>query len=76
MDQEVFNTIVLVEPDRIFIKSDAVLEIASKLREPFRGVATLAKVSQSVGPSVRHDAAAVPPGFSFGKRRRGKWRGL
>lgn len=44
MDQKVFNTIVLVDEDRIFTKSDAVLEIAERMREPFRGLASLAKL--------------------------------
>ena len=47
MDQKVFNTIVLVDADRVYTKSDAVLEIADKLRDPFPVLANLAKVRLS-----------------------------
>lgn len=47
MDQKVFNTIVLVDADRVYTKSDAVLEIADKLRDPFPVLANLAKARLS-----------------------------
>jgi predicted DCC family thiol-disulfide oxidoreductase YuxK len=41
----VFDTIVLVEPDgRHYIKSEAVLRIASRLRQPFPQLASLARL--------------------------------
>lgn len=40
-----FDTIVLVEPDgRHYIKSDAVLRIAARLRQPFPQLAALARL--------------------------------
>jgi len=46
MDTQVFNTIVLVDSERIYTKSDAVLQIADKLREPFHSLAALAQVGK------------------------------
>lgn len=46
MDTQVFNTIVLVDSERIYTKSDAVLQIADKLREPFHSLAALAQVGE------------------------------
>lgn len=45
LDTMVFDTIVLVEPDgRHYIKSEAVLRIASRLRQPFPQLASLARL--------------------------------
>jgi predicted DCC family thiol-disulfide oxidoreductase YuxK len=41
MDPEHFNTVVLVEPDRISTKSDAIIRIALKLKEPIPALATV-----------------------------------
>lgn len=43
LDQENFNTIIVIEKDRMYTKSDAVLRIAKDLREPFRSLAQIAK---------------------------------
>lgn len=44
MDTKNFNTIVLVDKGQIFTKSDAVLEIADRLKDPFPALAQVAKV--------------------------------
>ncbi len=43
MDTEHFSTIVVVEKDRVYTESDAVLQIADRLKPPFPQLARLAK---------------------------------